>query len=105
LEGDAGGGLKCRVFAATLAKRCSGVTMGSRLIVTPDVILSGSARGHLIYDLPEGGPSQVLYPIPEPQHEHWRRAPNAMHITIETPRVMPGEEAKRPGRQTPATRT
>jgi hypothetical protein len=95
--------LTCGSFAATLANRCMGVMVGSRLIVAPDGILTGSARGHLIYDPPEGGPPQVLYPIPALQHEHCRTAPNAMHITIESPRVLPGEETGRAGRQTPAT--
>jgi hypothetical protein len=36
LEGDVGGGLTCRMFAAPLVKRCTGVKTGSPLAAGPE---------------------------------------------------------------------
>jgi hypothetical protein len=78
-----------------------GIMFGPRVVVVPDILLTGSAQGSLIFFPHLDGDPHILYPITQEQYQRVRQSPNMVHIKIENHLIVLGKETGRPSSQTP----
>jgi hypothetical protein len=64
----------------------AGILFGTRAVVVPDVMQTGSAQCFLIHVPPEGGAPRILYPLADDQYERALRSPNVIHVDLHFPR-------------------
>jgi hypothetical protein len=55
-----------------------GILFGTRAILVPDILRMNAAQGHFIYVPPRNGAPQILYRIPDEQHEQALKSANVV---------------------------